>query len=64
VILDGNFATYDKQIFNSVGQLVEDLSNHSSPMKIKLDNLSPGLHFIIAKDLSNQNLYVHKILKQ
>lgn len=63
VIVDGDFMDYEIKIFNATGQLVEDLSNLSPPIKINLNNLNSGLHFILVKNLIDQNVQIHKIIK-
>ena len=63
IIVDGDFLNFEIRILNSLGQVVEDLTNLNSPLKINLNNLSNGLHFIHIKNLINQNVSIHKIVK-
>lgn len=64
VIIDGDFIGYEIQILDASGQLVEDLTNATSPLKINLNNLNSGIHFVIVTNLSNQDVSVHKIIKE
>ena len=63
VIVDGNFSNYEIQILNASGQIVSDLSNVSSPVKINLQDFSSGVYFLRIQNLLNNNLSIQKILK-
>ena len=63
VIVDGNFNNYEIQILNASGQVVSDLSNTSSPLKINLQTLDAGIYFLRIQNLLNNDLSFERIIK-
>lgn len=64
IIIEGDFLDFEVKIVNAAGIVVQDLSNLSSPIKINLNKLSSGMHFLVVSNLINQNVSIHKIIKE
>ena len=64
VVVSGEFANYEIKVFDSLGQVVADYSGVSSPVSIDLNALGSGMYFIQVQSLTNNEVSLHKIIKE
>lgn len=64
VIIDGDLHNFNVKIFDEFGSLISDLSNELCKIQIDLTGLGAGVYFVLVEKIGNQDLSVHKIIKQ
>jgi len=61
--IEGNFAGYDIQIMDDLGQVHQTLNNMASPIHIDLNSLPNGLYFVVVTNQNNQSISIQQIIK-
>lgn len=64
VTINGNFANFNLQVLDINGQTVRNLTGANAPLTIDLNDLQPGLHFLLVENAGNQLLCFKTIIKQ
>lgn len=64
VVVVGNFSDYEIKIFDASGVLVSNHTGTNSPLTIDLTTLGAGAYFLSLENDTNENLSIHKMIKQ
>ncbi|MEY3368664.1 MAG: hypothetical protein RI973_1819 [Bacteroidota bacterium] len=63
VTINGQLTNFNLQVLNTGGQVVRNLTGLNAPVTVQLDDLPPGLHFLLVENGNNQLLSLKIIIK-
>ncbi len=64
VTINGQLVNFNIHVLNMNGQVVQNLTGANAPVTIHLDDLSPGLHFLLIEKAGNGLLCLKTIIKE